>query len=119
MTSFKKIIKISDIIFACVIAAVAVSLIFIMGQSYGSRVVITKAGEEIASFSLYEDTVFDAGTNVISIKDGEVCVIHANCKNQVCVKTGVIKHSNQTIVCAPNALSVSIVGEGDIDAFTQ
>ena len=118
MRSFKKIIKISDIIFTGVIIAVAVSLLFAFVQS-GDKVVISRYGEEIASFPLYEDNIFDAGTNIISIKDGKVFVSHADCENQVCKKTGSISKANQTIVCAPNGITVSITGEGDIDAYTR
>lgn len=97
----------------------SVLLIFLLGQGEGRTVVITKAGETLASFDIQKDTVFDAGSNVINIENGEVYISKASCDNKICMQQGRISLANQTLVCAPNGICVSIKGEGDIDAFTQ
>lgn len=45
-------------------------------------------------------------SNTIVIKNGEVFMKNANCKNQICVKHKKIKRSGESIVCLPNKVIV-------------
>lgn len=47
--------------------------------------------------------------NVISIHDKGVEMTHANCPDKVCVKTGFINKSGQSIVCIPHKINIKIV----------
>ncbi len=49
-----------------------------------------------------------AGTNIVQVKDGKVCVREADCPNQDCVEQGWISDSSQQIVCLPHKLTVNI-----------
>ncbi|OPJ56365.1 NusG domain II-containing protein [Alkalithermobacter paradoxus] len=53
------------------------------------------------------------GENVVYIHDGGVEVESADCKDQICVKTGHIKRSGQIIACLPHKLYVKITGKGN------
>lgn len=57
--------------------------------------------------------------NVVEIKDGQVRVKEADCRNQICVKTGWLSKSGQISFCAPNNLKVVIKGASTgLDATT-
>jgi hypothetical protein len=61
------------------------------------------------------------GYNKVKVHDRGVEVIEASCPDEVCVKTGHIKKSNQSIVCIPNKVSIKIVSneKNDIDTIAN
>ena len=48
----------------------------------------------------------NGGYNLIVIKDGTICIAEADCPDQTCVKTGVLKSDYLPIVCLPHKLIV-------------
>lgn len=52
-------------------------------------------------------------TNVIKIHDNGVEMISADCPDKVCVKTGFIDKTGESIVCLPNKISIKIVSNED------
>lgn len=68
-------------------------------------------GEEVAVLPLDTDTTYSiAEGNTIEIKGGRVRMIYADCPDKICMHTGEISESGQSIVCAPNRVVVSITG---------
>ena len=60
-------------------------------------------------------------TNNIIIEDGHVSMAYSDCANQVCVDTGAIHLSGDSIVCLPNKVMVEITGggkDGDVDVIS-
>ena len=57
----------------------------------------------------------------LEVKDGEIFVWESDCPNQICVREGAVSRAGQTIVCAPNKMTVTVTGgeEGGVDAITQ
>lgn len=51
------------------------------------------------------------GDNVISINNGMVSMVEADCKDDLCVKTPEISRSFQSIICLPHKLIVEIRGK--------
>ncbi|GAA0068675.1 NusG domain II-containing protein [Clostridium sardiniense] len=51
------------------------------------------------------------GNNTISIKDNTIKIIEADCRDDLCIKQGVISKVGQTIVCLPNELIIEIKGD--------
>ena len=61
----------------------------------------------------------NGGSNTVSVRPGAVCVSHASCPDQVCVRQGWVSYSVFPIVCLPNQLVIQIKGgESDLDAAT-
>lgn len=56
----------------------------------------------------------DRGTNVITVKDGAVAVTQADCPDGYCMDRGYCSSGAQ-IVCLPNRLVISFVGEQAVD----
>ncbi len=48
----------------------------------------------------------------IQIHEGKVAVVHAECPNKVCVRTGWRGLAGESIICVPNRLVIRILGDG-------
>ncbi|HOI46124.1 MAG TPA: NusG domain II-containing protein [Bacilli bacterium] len=76
--------------------------------------------EELIDFDLdsdhthAEDELHDpnASFNLVSIKNGKISVIHANCPNKICMRSSININSyvffNNQIICAPHKLRITI-----------
>ena len=88
---------------------------------------IYQDGKCIRRVSLDEDAVFtiesDDGCNTIEVCDGQIRIAAADCRDQVCVRSGAL-HGSVPIVCLPHRLviqgasSVSNNTEIEFDAVT-
>lgn len=114
-------IKKADIMLAAVliILGIGASYLSVSGDSGAERVVITAHGKEFGTYSLAENRHIlverEGHTNEIIIKDGEVSMFFSDCNNQVCVQTGRISRTSQSIVCLPNKVMVQIEGKGETE----
>lgn len=54
----------------------------------------------------------------VSVENDGISVVDASCPDQVCVHTGQINKSGQSIICVPARVSISIGGKGENDAIT-
>lgn len=60
-----------------------------------------------------DDIVIENGngqTNHLIIEDGKAFLTEASCPDKLCVRQGAISETGQTIACAPNRVSITIVG---------
>ncbi len=97
------------IIIALVAATFVLSVVLLFSFSkQGSRVIIKQNNTILYDQSIDKNITFDTGTNTVVIKDGEVFVKKASCKNQVCVNSGKISKKGERIVCLPNKVIVEI-----------
>ena len=144
----KQFIRKADIILFIVLVAIGLAASAALTLSHGeagssSKVIIESGGDLYARYPLSEDRTVvvpapkqiaaDAPSadtdgeasaqydyyNVVVISGGTVSVTEASCKNQVCVKHGVISRPGESIVCLPNRLVVTIEGGGGYDAVTS
>ena len=133
----KQFIRKADIILFIVLVAIGLAASAALTLSHGeagsgAKVVIESGGDLYARYPLAEDRTVvvpapkqvasDAPAadpdseasaqydyyNVVVISGGTVSVTEASCKNQVCVKHGVITRPGESIVCLPNRLVVRI-----------
>lgn len=83
----------------------------------GAEVVVSVDGTELCRLPLSEDAEFLIGggeqQNLLVISGGEAHIAEASCPDHVCVKSGGVSFSGQTIVCLPNKVVVSIAGGAD------
>ncbi|MBE6876683.1 MAG: NusG domain II-containing protein [Ruminococcus sp.] len=56
----------------------------------------------------------DGGWNLIRIENHEICISDADCPDQTCVKTGVLRSENLPVVCLPHKLIIRFAEEGEI-----
>ncbi len=119
----KRLVQASDVIFTVAIVVVAMVVWFaLLSGDAGATVVIRQNGTVVAQLPLMKNAEFEVVgeyTNLFEIKDGSVRVSHTNCPNHQCEKMGSISREGASIVCAPNYVSATIIGEGEaVDAIT-
>ena len=100
---------------ALLVVSLAVVLITTLTRREGGYVEIEKNGELIATYSLSVNGEYslNGGTNVLVIEGGVAYLKDANCPDKTCVKTGKIRYVNQSIICLPNEISITVRGGSD------
>lgn len=123
-------IKKADIVLFILILifGVAVSWWSLTANTVGDKAIVTVDGQLYGTYSLSEDQTIEVvqengHINHITIKDGMVSMSFSDCKNQVCVNTGAISQTRDSIVCLPNKVMIEIQGPkgsegGDVDVIT-
>ena len=74
-------------------------------------------GEVVAELDLNQDTSltvsgWNGGSNTIVVQNGAISVTEATCPDHVCIHTGEISRTGETIVCLPNRLIITIIQDG-------
>ncbi len=80
------------------------------------RAEVSVDGTVVKVFDLAEDQEFtvngaDGGFNRLIVRDGEVWCQEASCPDKVCIQQGKQKNAGSSIVCLPNRMIVTIIGE--------
>lgn len=115
----KKFTKADGVVLALLILLCAVSFFvsFLPRGNADSFTVTTPDGVE--TYSLAEDRSFVVESNGISLEvtvyDRSVSVVSSTCPDHVCVQTGRISRSGQSIVCIPARVVIEITGGGGAD----
>ena len=108
------------IIIATVLAlCLGLSVLFFSPREDATHAEITRGGALLKTVDLRVDQTFtvdaeDGGYNVITIKDGKIGVTEATCPDHYCMHRGML-NSGAQIVCLPNRLVITFVGEPEID----
>ena len=98
------------IIFVLVIIfALLMIVLFNSINTGGNTVVITENGQILYSLPLYKNAEIKLTHNTVLIKNGEVRVTWADCKNQICVNTPSVHSGGGQIICLPNKVTVEVV----------
>ena len=110
-------LKKSDILlFVCIFAA-SLAAYFIMGRyatGNGGYLEIYADNALYGRYSLEENREIDInGHNKCVIKDGKACMEEADCPDRICVHSGSISESGESIICIPNRVTLLISGEGE------
>ncbi len=105
------IIVIASLLLLSIVALLVVTLT----RKEGAAVEVTVDGEVVATYSLFVNGEYklNGGTNTLVIESGVAYMTYSNCPDHVCERKGKIRYSGQTIVCLPNKLTVTIIGETD------
>ncbi|MDN5475068.1 MAG: NusG domain II-containing protein, partial [Lactococcus lactis] len=72
------------------------------------------SGKVIKTFNLNKNQTWtyrdkDGDYNKIQVKNGEIAVVEANCKDQIDVQRGYISKTGETIVCLPHNLVIEVM----------
>ena len=90
------------------VAAAVLAAVLFFCRTNGSTVVVKSNNKTVAEYPLNIDREVNLEHNSFVIKDGEVYMSFADCKNQICVKTGKISKRGECIVCLPNRVILEI-----------
>ena len=102
--------KKGDIILCAIIVAVALvfAVVFFLVKSDGKTLLVKSDNKVIYEYPLDTDREITLEHNTAVIKDGSVFMLSADCKNQICVKSGKISKRGECIVCLPNRVILEI-----------
>ncbi len=104
------------ILFAALMAVCLALSAWVMRPQRASRYVeITSQGQHVESLDLSRDGVYtvklsDGNYNVLTVKDGKIAVTEATCPDHYCMNRGFL-NSGTDIVCLPNRLVISFLGD--------
>ena len=98
------------LIVGIMVCAVLLGLAFLLkGSRVGTTVVVTVSGEEYGRYSLLKEQVVQIGdTNTLIIHNHEADMLFAECPDQICVKHTPISDTDESIICLPNQVVVTI-----------
>lgn len=115
----------NDLIFVGVLIVIA-GILYIGIQLFysngGKYIRITVDGREEKVLSLKQNTTYTIehgdNINVVEIKDGQVSVKEANCRDGLCEKQGSISKNGEAIICLPHKVVITVISdeENDVDA---
>lgn len=119
-----------DIILVLVMLVAAMMALLIINygvKKKGTYAVVKVDGQELYKLELDKDTTIDVagyqgGLNRIEVKAGKVSMTEADCPDELCVKTGKISRTGETIVCLPHRVVIEIKstqGENTIDSVVR
>ena len=116
MEDKRKILNDIILVSAIFLFSLIAFLVFYLTRSEGSSVSVTVDGVEVGSYSLLTDRSeridgYGGGYNVLIIEGGEAYICEADCPDGICSKRRPIKYSGSTIVCLPNKVVVTVVGD--------
>ena len=107
------------ILAAVLIVSLSLGLVLLNAGGEAVRAEIRSDGKLIATVDLRIDqeltvTTPSGGENVVTVRGGAIAVTSANCPDHYCMHRGFCK-SGGSIVCLPNKLVISFLGEQDVD----
>lgn len=107
----------ADIAVLASLLLLAAALLFLplLWQRSGTQLLITSPqGTQSYPLSVDRDIPVTSGgyTLTVHIRSGKVCVAESNCPDLVCVHSGEISASGQTLICAPAGIRLLITGKG-------
>lgn len=115
-----KNMKIWIVLFAVVLTVGIIGSVFVLQKPESSIVEIVQDGEVIYRLDLSEykeaetiEIAYDGGKNTVLIENGQICMSHADCPNQTCVKMGWLKSASLPIVCLPHHLVIQYADSSD------
>ena len=106
------------ILVAILVVSIGASVAFFLPGKEASVAEITSDGAVNRVVNLKADQEFTVpcpgGYNTVTVKDGKIAVTEASCPDQYCVRQGFC-NGGRSIVCLPNKLVITFVGEQEID----
>ena len=103
------------VIASILLISIVILLVAQLTKEEGAYAEVTVDGSVVGKYSLNIDGVYslNGGTNTLTIEGGEAYMSYADCPDHVCENTGRVRYVGQTIICLPNHLAITIIGEAD------
>lgn len=103
------------------LAAVCLALSFFLSSGGGkSTAEVYSGGRLVLTIDLSENGTYridyGADWNLLTVRDGKLCVSSASCASQDCVRHGAA-NSGAPIVCLPNRLVIKFTDSAAVDAM--
>lgn len=103
------------VIAVIVIISLVLSLTPLIRGEKGNTLVVTANGVT-SEYSLDKDIVLTVNGVTVVIEKGRAFVQTSKCDDKICVKQGKISRVNESVVCLPQGVVLTITGESEFDA---
>ena len=112
-------LRIVDVIvmIAIVAAALTLALTGALDGKPGARVKIADNGKT-QEYPISENRTIELPSITVVIENGEVYVTDSTCPDKICEHSGKISRVNQSIVCLPAGIVITITGAGEFQTDT-
>lgn len=112
-------LRIVDVIVMAVIAAAALALALtgVLDGKPGARVKIAENGTT-QEYPISENRTIELSSLTVVIENGKVYVTDSTCPDKICEHSGKISRVNQSIVCLPSGIVITITGTGEFQTDT-
>lgn len=111
------------LIILVLIAALAGFILEFTRTGRGAQLQISVNGEVLGVYDLNTNQTIEIGDgNVCRIEDGTAWMEWADCPDQLCVHHAHISRVNETVVCLPNRVTLTVIGgeeDGEIDTIVS
>lgn len=99
-------------------------VIVLLNSKNGDKALVKRDGKVIDILDLSKDSVYtyedDSGFNTVSVENGKIHVIEADCPGHDCINKGFISRNNESIICLPHHLEVTISSNNEeFDVLVQ
>ena len=103
------------VIASILLASLSLLLILNLTKQEGALAVVEIDGQVVAEYPLYKEGVFslNGGTNVLVIEGGAAYLNYSSCPDHTCENIGKIRYVGETIVCLPNKVTITIIGDAE------
>ena len=108
----KKLITKKDFVLLFVVLLVGVVGIILMNSADNGKsaeIIVDGVTQEV--ISLDEASEKQINGVVVCCENGEIYIKESDCPDKVCVRSGIISKSGESIICAPNRVAIKISGE--------
>lgn len=118
---FRTKFGLGDIIAAVAVLLVATLLLWHPWQTRGAgEILVITTPDQSFEYSLSENRSLDIESRgvhlCIEIVDGKAFVRESSCPDGVCISSGAISKTGETIICAPAGVSLAVKGgDGNVD----
>lgn len=112
--------KADSFVIAAALIAAAVGFILVFTRPAGEYIEIAVDGDIVETLPLDRDARYELPNNVIAVENGAARMEHADCPDLICVHHSPISRRNETIVCLPNRVTVTVRGgRSNVDAISE
>jgi len=117
----RKVISL-PVIIVCIIAVLSCIFVWLFNENNaekGKNAVVYVGGEIVKVLPLENDSTFTLPKTDMTIKveSSQAYISESSCKCKTCIGFGKLTKAGQSAVCLPNRVTVTIEGEGDVDAI--
>ena len=108
--------RLDIIVIASLLLLSTVVLLFVtLTKKEGASVEVTIDGEIVATYPLFVNGEYElnGGTNVLVVEGGTAYLNYSSCPDHTCENIGKIRYVGETIVCLPNKVTITIIGDAE------
>ena len=103
----------------CIIAIAVAGIVLMLDAGEAQTAVIRKDGAVLRQVQLNSDQDFLVDNVHIQVRGGAIRFAESDCPGQECVHAGFLQRPGSSMACLPNRISISVLGQSEVDAIAE